>query len=565
MMRRQHMKRWLALVAQAMLLVSIAVPAQATDEPVQVLSESGNTDDMLVGLDNEGTATAVWTEGGTVFSATRAAGGKFGARVPIPGYQLLDVLVFSESGNGNAIVAGDDNGVGGIVASVRIGGDQGFARGELVSGTLPSGEAARNTDVAISDSGHGVVTWLQLGTNPPKVMASLFEGTDFSAPVMLDQGDQLSEPNAGIDAAGNVLVAWVDGSTANEAILGAAAPSGGTFGAPLTIEQMDAAGGTNLDLAVNPAGDAILAYEDAIPPAECPPPPEGCAFFRVEARYGNVSGTFGAVQPSPPDDGFGPGSHEVAIDDSGRAAVLMSMATPSGPAVLGRTSDDAGLFGPLQTISAHEAVGGPNIGTTNMAIAGWGGEFTAVFINDHDADGQTNEVYRSHTSGGVFGEVHQLSTDTGDDPSDAAVARNASGDYVAGWIRFVEELKDCCNAIGNAPHAMPVGTGPALTQGTEVNDKNLRGSGGEDIAFLGAGNDSFNALGGNDHVLGEGGSDTLKGGGGADFLEGGPGKDKLVGGNGGDLMDGGPGTDTCVGTKAEKNTAISCERFTVIK
>ncbi len=536
------MRKWSALLAQALLISVIAVPAHATDELVQVLSEIHGADDIVVGLDSQGTATAAWTERGEVRSATRAADGKFGTAVPIPGFDLVDELAFAQAGNGAAIIVGGDNGAGAIVASVRASSDEGFTAGVQVA-VRPSGNFFGSPDVAISQSGRAVVTWLQTGSGAPTVLASLFDGTEFSAPVMLDQGDQLDDPNAGIDAAGNALVVWAQESATDEAILAAAAPAGGSFGAPITIEQLTQGGGNDPDLAVNASGDAFLAYEDGGPNG-----------FVIEARYGNVNGTFGASQATN-EQGFAPGTHKVTIDDSGRAAILQSVTGPGPqPALQARVTDDAGGLGPVQTISNASAVDpGPGVSLANMAIAAGAGEFTAVFINDHNADGQFDEVYRSHTTGGTFGEVHQLSEGGDDPPGDAAVARSASGDYVAGWDRFVGDF-------GMVPHAVPVGTGPALTQGTETHD-NLEGSPGADVARLEAGNDTFNASGGADRVFGEAGKDKLIGGPGNDKLNGGGGNDRLEGGKGTDVMNGGSGRDTCVGTKAEKPRATSCEKF----
>lgn len=530
------------LLAQALSICVVAMPAHATDESVQVLSEVHGADDIVLGLDSQGTATAAWTEGGKVRSAARAADGKFGTAVPIPGFDLVDELAFAHADDGAAIIVGGDNGAGAIVASVRSGRNEGFEAGVQVA-VRPSGSFFGSPDVAISQSGRAVVTWLRTGSGGPAVFASLFDGTGFSAPVMLDEGDQLDDPSAGIDAAGNALVVWAQESATDEAIFAAAAPAGGSFGAAITVEQLTQGGGNDPDLAVNASGDAFLAYEDGSPDG-----------FVIEARYGNVDGTFGAAQTTN-EQGFAPGVQEVAIDDSGRAAILQSVTGPGPqPALQARVTDEAGALGPVQTISNASAVDpGPGVSLANMAIAGGAGEFTAVFVNDHNADGQFDEVYRSHTTGGTFGGVHQLSESGDDPPGDAAVARSASGDYVAGWDRFVGDF-------GMVPHAVPVGSGPALTQGTETDD-DLDGSAGADVARLGAGNDNFNALGGTDRVFGEAGKDKLIGGSGNDKLNGEGGNDRLEGGRGTDVMNGGPGRDTCVGTKAEKAKAISCERF----
>lgn len=387
---------------------------------------------------------------------------------------------------------------------------------------------------------------MQTGAAQPAVLASIFDGTSFSAPVTLDQGDQLDDPKAGIDAAGNALVVWARESATAPGIFGAAAPAGGTFGTPIMIEQLAQGGGNDPELAVNAAGDAFLAYEDATPPGSNDA-------FELEARYGSVDGTFGPVQVSN-ESGFAVGVHKVAIDDSGRAGILQSVTGPGPqPTLQARITDNAGALGPVQTISTAPAVDpGPGVAYNKMDIAGWGGDFTVVFINDHDGDGQFDEVNRSHSTNSVFGAVHPLSVGGNDAPEDATVARNASGDYIAGWDRFIDPF-------GPTPHVLPVGIGPDFTQGTDGDDV-LIGSSGDDIADLGAGDDSFKGKGGDDTLAGEEGADTLVGGSGKDTLNGGGGNDVLSAGGGKDILIGGKGKDKCIVDDLDTDIVRSCER-----
>ncbi len=66
---------------------------------------------------------------------------------------------------------------------------------------------------------------------------------------------------------------------------------------------------------------------------------------------------------------------------------------------------------------------------------------------------------------------------------------------------------------------------------------------GDDIIFLGNGDDTFDALGGNDQVFGGSGEDLLIGGDGDDQLFGDGWNDNLEGGAGVDELTGGDGTD----------------------
>lgn len=536
-----------AALGTAVALMSLGAVASATHQPAQTIDPDGGANLTNVGLADDGTATAVWTSRGELRYAMRNANGRFGVPVPIPGAGLVSSLAYAEASNGFAIVAWHDLSADGDVrAAVRIG-DQGFTAGEIVSGPMGNNNPT-SVNVAINDSGQAVVVWHQFGADPGSINAALFNGTSFSAPATLITDSAVLNPVVGMDGTGRALAVWDYDVQSGDLIQGAAAPAGGPFGAPFTIETMTQGSGTP-DLAVNESGDAVLAYEDGIPSSECT---GSCSFFRVETRYGSVDGTFGAQQPTPlnNESGYGPGNHEVAIDDSGEAAVLMSMSSPVGR-VLARTSDEAGTFGALQTVSPADHTTGPGLGNTNMDIDAGGGEFTAAFINDHVGDGDENEVYQASTTNGTFGEVHQLSPTDDDSAQRVTVGRNASGQTVAGWELFINDL---------VPQATPVGTGPALTEGSSGAD-DLTGSAGKDTVFLNAGNDRFNGGGGVDEIFGGGGRDNLNGGGGNDKINGQGGNDKLIGGSGTDVMNGGPGTDTCSGTKKERPKAISCEKW----
>jgi len=72
---------------------------------------------------------------------------------------------------------------------------------------------------------------------------------------------------------------------------------------------------------------------------------------------------------------------------------------------------------------------------------------------------------------------------------------------------------------------------------------------GEATAYLGSGNDSFDAshLYGSAEVHGGAGADTILGAKGADHLFGGDGQDTILGGKGCDYLDGGQGKDVLTG------------------
>lgn len=536
------------LVAVSVLtaLAMMGPMASATDGGTQVLTSQGGTDEVGVGLDDNGTATAVWDETYGIYYASRELGGRFGVAVPIKNVDTPSEMVFHQSPNGNAIVVWTD--VGGatanVRAAVRIGQGNGFGPGEVISGSFTN---AAFIDAAISDSGRAVVGWTNGGSEPAAV-AVLSNGGTFAAPVTLEAGNAALNTKVGIDGSGNAIAVWDHDTQSDDRIEGAVASLSGSFGPAFTIEQLgQGAGEPEID--VNNSGAVALAYEDVVPADECT---DSCSLFRVETRFGDINGTFNPVQPTPVNNeaGYGPGAHEVVLDESNRMALLTSTNVNGQANVLARVSDESGILGPVQVLSDAAAVSGPTIGNAGLDIDAGGGEFTAAWVNDDNGDNTVNEVYQAETTGGTFGASHQVSPTVDDSAEGTEVARDGSGRSVVIWDGWIDPT-------GYSAAASPVEGNSALTLGTETKDR-LKGTSLIDEAFLGGGDDIFNGAGGNDLLNGEAGNDKLTGAGGADILKGGPGNDILNGGSGKNRIIGGPGRDVCHFNKGD--VLKSCER-----
>jgi Ca2+-binding RTX toxin-like protein len=186
------------------------------------------------------------------------------------------------------------------------------------------------------------------------------------------------------------------------------------------------------------------------------------------------------------------------------------------------------------------------VGAREFEIAAGAGEFTAVWANDHDQDGQVNETWRSSTSAGIFETPHQISPDDDDSAFSVGGDRNALGQTISVWLLFTDRI---------APQVTPVAEGTPPAFGSESDDS-LEGTGGDDVAYLLGGNDTYGGGGGNDSIYGGSGNDNLNGGTGSDLVDGGSGADTAAGGDGddtllgrggGDKLKGGGGTDTLKG------------------
>jgi hypothetical protein len=546
-------KRSTFLVVCALALgVHAFVPAGATDDPVQTLRVYSSPASFVeVGLDDRGTATVAWTEGGALMVATRVEGGKFAEPQTIAPAYVSEVSL-DVAPNGKAVVAfAGGMTEGEVMAAVRTSAGRDFGRAQVL---VPDGDPSFSSDpeAKISEAGRAVIVWASRTTGEPESImgATSDPAGSFASAEPIVTGAGVQNPQVDVDASGRALAVWdhTAAGSPNEVVVASAGTSGG-FGAPVVVETLEQGPGAP-DVAVNASGDAVLGYVDFTSEGE------GVSRDKVEARYGEVDGTFGAFQNlTNPNRPTAASEVEVAIDDGGRAAVVSSLTVEAEPGFYGSVSDSNGVFsgGGMQPISAHARVAGPGIARHSYAIAAGGGEFTAFWINDHDEDETLNETWSSTTVNGVFGAAHQLSPeDEGQDdsPDRAHGARNDDGDVVAGWLLFVD---------GSRAQLAPVAPGPDPIFGDDGDDT-LAGTAAGEAIYAAKGNDRVNAGGGGDNVFGEEGNDRLLGQGGVDSLSGGPGRDVLVGGPGPDRFDGGGGRDTCIlSSRSEKKNAASCE------
>ena len=528
--------RSLSVVVLVLLMGALAVPSWATHEPVQTLP--GQADEVYVGLADDGTATAVWDDVGAVKAATRGPDGFFGVPQTLES-SLAGDIAFDESSNGNAVVAWSGGMPDGrLMVATRIGSGA-FGTPQVLVG--PSGNAVTQVDVAVSDAGRATVVWQEAPEGAdPAVRAALSNASGlFAAPTTVHQGLNLQGPKVDMDDLGNALLVWE--SSALEVIQLATAPAGGPYGSASNLKTLEQGPGAP-DVAVNTTGAAVVAWKNATTPypqcdtvRDCTPAPV------LEAAYGNVSGSFGVTQAiTDPTQPTSLGDHEVAIDDSGRAAILFTATLSNSSGVFGAVTDAFGAFSSgAITISPFAASG-----VDNFEIADGGDAFTAVWANDHDQDG-VGETWQATSSGGSFGAPHQVSPATVSGTSRAHGARNGIGQTIAGWI----------DSGNQAAQVMPVASGTPPAFGSDSDD-NLNGTDEDDVVHLLGGNDTYAGGEGNDSIFGEAGNDTLKGEGGSDLVDGGPGSDtanggvgddSLLGRGGGDTLKGGPGDDTLKG------------------
>ena len=128
---------------------------------------------------------------------------------------------------------------------------------------------------------------------------------------------------------------------------------------------------------------------------------------------------------------------------------------------------------------------------------------------------------------------------------------------LGGWAVVAALLMSSCSEAGVGLAADPAELalqtvsdcpdGYNIIEGTDDDDRRLKGTNGNDCILGHDGNDVIHGRGGDDYLVGGQGDDTIVGGAGDDQIFGEAGADTISGGHGGDTIQGGSGADVLQG------------------
>jgi hypothetical protein len=265
------------------------------------------------------------------------------------------------------------------------------------------------------------------------------------------EGPQAREPQIGIDGVGNVTVAWVSGSSPNQAIFVAERPAGGSWKSP--VERIGAASDCHDPmLDVNPTGAAVVV-------ADCK---TGATAMRAASRTAN--GTWGTSSEIP---GSGSGKEpRVALDDAGNAVAVWAAESST---VQSSYKPVAGGWDavPLQVSPVGDVALEPDVAISPT------GRALAVWMRDRADPVVTVETQSRQGSGPWNGGLKVLTTPiTSTTPVAVAgsggpqVTMNPGG-RIAVWPQLVSGLPVLRNAWGSGIDFGAWGEDAALHQASD--------------------------------------------------------------------------------------------------
>jgi PKD domain-containing protein len=247
-------------------IVQAAVgPAGGSFAAPQRLSQSGSVSiQPQVAMNAAGDAVVVWehlvNQTMVVQATVRPAGGTFSAPVNLSAAGLMGPLPRAAiDGAGNVTVVwqqwGPESAI--VQAATRPAGGTFSAPTDLSApGNVSGAQVATN-------AGETVAAWGRVDSTPSWIVqaATRSAGGAFSAAADLSAaGHGGVDPQVGVDAAGNAVAVWSRFDGTSRVVQVATRPAGHPFGAPtdLSLAGRDA---LVPGLAVNPAGDAVVAWQ----------------------------------------------------------------------------------------------------------------------------------------------------------------------------------------------------------------------------------------------------------------------------------------------------------------
>ena len=429
--RRSPQRLFAACVVAVLLLAAPfagAVPGVGrVHGDVQTLDRGSDAfHDIRVGIDEAGTATALWTTTGRSASlryAVRPRGGQFGFARPVTGadVQMRDVAT-AEASNGASVAAW--SGREEVQFATRGSAGQTFTRARSAF-ELGGAFGVEAMDVAVNEDGRIAIVWLvRNDVSAQSIFSAVGRvGHRLGEPVFLDSAwsdGELAAPQVEMDDTGRVMAVWDRenaGGTPDQVMM-ATAPPGHTFGGAREYASVPR-GPVNPSLAVNATGTAVVSFhrdEDGVGPS-------------VDLGSGDVTGPPRSVQTLPI---VQPGTVSVAaLDAEGVAAVLLTgRDQQAGASLYAFVSDEhqdftAAAAQRLGTLAVTDGV----VQHDRLALTSGHG-FTATWADDPQVGGD-DQVWSASTAAATFGAVSRLSTRGG--VRAVAAARNNAGELVTGW------------------------------------------------------------------------------------------------------------------------------------
>jgi hypothetical protein len=325
---------WVSRVGRSWVVQSATRSVEASWSAPVTLSAAG-AGSALVAAGPEGNVTAVWLlereEGqrSVVQTATRSVGGSWSAPVTVsPPRKAARSPQIALDPQGGATAVWEEEDSGAIESSTRSSGGIWSAPVTLSA----TGVRADWPQVSVDSQGNATAIWAGRASNGRRIQTSTRPaGGTWSAPVSISKAGHrlVQDPQIAVSPQGEATAIWQRSNGSYLVVQGATRPAGGGWSTPVDITTGHGRGGQNLQLGVDPWGNATAIWEGY----DTRPGPN----FAIQAAKHPPGGTW-----SRPTDisrwTESLGEPQIAVDPQGRSTVIWAIDAKGGAVIQSATS-----------------------------------------------------------------------------------------------------------------------------------------------------------------------------------------------------------------------------------
>jgi hypothetical protein len=282
-----------------------------------------------------------------------------------------------------------------------------------------AGQDADFPEVAVDADGDAVFTWLRYDGAHFRVQARARSAAGTFSPVqtLSGSGQDASDPQVAVDAAGNAVFAWVRPDGANDRVQTRARSAAGALSAVQAVSDPVWDADVPQVAVRRNNGDAVFTWTLF-----------NGADNRVQTRARSAAGARSAVQNLSPggQNAFDP---QVAVDADGDAVFTWFRNDGANFRVQARARSAAGARSAVQNLSSS----GRNAVAPDVAVAAAG---DAVFTWIRNDGANFRAQARARSAAAVLSNVQNLSAPGQNANLPQVAVRRGTGDAVFTWTRF---------------------------------------------------------------------------------------------------------------------------------
>ena len=410
-----------AVLATAAAVLAPASSLAAWTNPFPVSGPGGLDDPQDVAIDATAKAFVVWNRGsdGLTFVATRAPDGTLSSAAQVS-------AVISQE----PAVAANAAGLAAIVFAHPVGGEQRIAirmrtaAGQLLatSTVSPAGAGASQPDVGVDDAGNAIVSWEEDG-EPTRTMMRVRRANGTFGPVTVVSTGSFSErPQLAVEPGGRAFFTWIEHlSGGDQLVRGRARDAAGALSAPVTLSGTAGTIRPTADptsvtsLAIDNAGKALIAWRKSLGGES-----------RVQARTRAADGTLSPITTLSA-AGHDATLPQAAISRTGDVGAVVWI-RPDGTNYRTQLRRIAG--GAWQPVEDVSPAGIDTFDTPRVGLSGDGSRAIVAFGT---AEGVQRVRARTRFPDGTYGPADVLSASNGFVAERPQMAVNGAGQAVAAW------------------------------------------------------------------------------------------------------------------------------------